>query len=246
MSVLLEFDDLYYTFPGSDTPALRGASLRVEQQRRIVLLGRNGVGKSTLLLHGNGLLRPTAGQVRLNGKPLDYSRRGLLDIRRRVGIVFQNPDDQLFSASVLQDISFGPLNLGLSRAEVRQRVAEAADLCDVTDLLDRPTHALSMGQKTRVALAGVLAMMPDALLVDEATSGLDPWMRQQVFGIFDRMVERGATVVLATHDLEAARRWADIVVVMDRGRVVAAAPPGDVFADPDLRRLIGPVEQNGR
>lgn len=242
MIVLLEFDDLHYTFPGSDTPALRGASLRVERQRRMVILGRNGAGKSTLLLHGNGLLRPIAGQVRLNGKPLDYSRRGLADIRRQVGVVFQNPDDQLFSASVLQDISFGPLNLELDIGEVQRRVAEAADLCGVTDLLDRPTHALSVGQKTRVALAGVLAMMPDVLLVDESTSGLDPWMRQQVFDIFNRMVERGATVVLATHDLEAARRWADIVVVMDRGRVVAAAPPGDVFADPDLRRLIGPVD----
>ncbi len=241
MSAVLEFDNLHYTFPGSDMPALRGASLRIEAGRRIVLLGRNGAGKSTLLLHGNGILRPTAGQVRLNGALLEYSRRGLLRVRRLVGLVFQNPDDQLFSASVLQDISFGPLNLGLSMDEVRRRVAEAADLCGVSNLLERPTHALSGGQKTRVALAGVLAMGPDILLVDEATSGLDPWMRRQVFDIFDRLVERGATVVLATHDLDAARHWADTVVVMNEGRVIAVAPSAQVFADPELQSLLGPV-----
>ncbi|MDW8144978.1 MAG: ATP-binding cassette domain-containing protein [Roseiflexaceae bacterium] len=245
MSAVLEFDNLHYTFPGSDTPALRGASLRIEAGRRIALLGRNGAGKSTLFLHGNGILRPAAGQVRLNKRPLEYTRRGLLHVRRQVGLIFQNPDDQLFSASVRQDISFGPLNLGLSVDETRRRVAEAADLCGVSDLLDRPTHALSGGQKTRVALAGVLAMRPDILLVDEATSGLDPWMRQQVFDIFDRLVERGATVALATHDLDAAQYWADTVAVMDEGRVIAVAPSAQIFADPELRALLGPVEARG-
>lgn len=241
MSIVLEFDNLHYTFPGSDAPALCGASLRIEGGRRIALLGRNGAGKSTLFLHGNGILRPVAGQVRLNGMPLEYTRRDLLRVRRQVGLVFQNPDDQLFSASVRQDISFGPLNLGLSTDEVRRRMAEAADLCGVSDLLDRPTHALSGGQKTRVALAGVLAMEPDILLVDEATSGLDPWMRQQVFDIFDRLVERGATVALATHDLDAAQHWADTVVIMSEGRVIAAVPSAQVFGDPELRALAGPA-----
>lgn len=240
MSALIEFDNLHYTFPGSRMPALRGATLRIEAGQRIVLLGRNGAGKSTLLLHANGILRPAAGQVRLNGKPLEYTRRGLLMVRRQVGVVFQNPDDQLFSASVRQDISFGPLNLGLSIDEVRHRVAAAADLCGVGDLLDRPTHALSGGQKTRVALAGVLAMGPDILLVDEATSGLDPWMRRQIFAIFNRLVERGTTVVLATHDLDAAQHWADTVVVMHEGRVAVAAPATKVFTDPELRAQVGP------
>lgn len=245
MSAVLEFDNLHYTFPGSDTPALCGASLRIETGRRIALVGRNGAGKSTLLLHGNGILRPSAGQVRLNGEPLEYTRRGLLRVRRQVGLVFQNPDDQLFSASVRQDISFGPLNLGLSIDEAHRRVAEAADLCGVSDLLDRPTHALSGGQKTRVALAGVLAMRPDILLVDEATSGLDPWMRQQIFDIFNQLVERGAAVALATHDLDAAQHWADIVVIVSEGRVAVAAPSAQIFADPELRALLGPVGKHG-
>jgi cobalt/nickel transport system ATP-binding protein len=241
MSALLEFDDLHYTFPGSAIPALRGASLLIATGQRIALLGRNGAGKSTLLLHANGILRPAAGQVRLEGAPLEYTRRGLLRVRRQVGLVFQNPDDQLFSASVLQDISFGPMNLGLSIADVRRRVAEAADLCGISNLLDRPTHALSGGQKSLVALAGVLAMAPRVLLVDETTSGLDPWMRHQIFAIFDRLVEQGVTVLLATHDLTVARQWADTVVVMHEGRVVASAPPMQVFADPDLRVLVGPA-----
>jgi cobalt/nickel transport system ATP-binding protein len=241
MSALLEFDDLHYTFPGSDIPALRGASLSIAIGQRIALIGRNGAGKSTLLLHANGILRPAAGQVRLEGAPLEYTRRGLLRVRRQVGLVFQNPDDQLFSASVLQDISFGPMNLGLSITEVRRRVAEAADQCGIGNLLDRPTHALSSGQKSLVALAGVLAMAPRILLVDETTSGLDPWMRHQIFAIFDRLVEQGVTVLLATHDLTVARQWADTVVVMHEGRVVASAPPMQVFADPDLRVLVGPA-----
>ncbi len=241
MSALLEFDDLHYTFPGSDIPALRGASLSIAIGQRIALIGRNGAGKSTLLLHANGILRPATGQVRLEGAPLEYTRRGLLRVRRQVGLVFQNPDDQLFSASVLQDISFGPMNLGLSIADVRRRVAEAADLCGISNLLDRPTHALSGGQKSLVALAGVLAMAPRVLLVDETTSGLDPWMRHQIFAIFDRLVEQGVTVLLATHDLTVARQWADTVVVMHEGRVVASAPPMQVFADPDLRVLVGPA-----
>ena len=241
MSALLEFDDLHYAFPGSAIPALRGASLSIATGQRIALLGRNGAGKSTLLLHANGILRPAAGQVRLEGAPLEYTRRGLLRVRRQVGLVFQNPDDQLFSASVLQDISFGPMNLGLSIADVRRRVAEAADLCGISNLLDRPTHALSGGQKSLVALAGVLAMAPRVLLVDETTSGLDPWMRHQIIAIFDRLVEQGVTVLLATHDLTVARQWADTVVVMHEGRVVASAPPMQVFADPDLRVLVGPA-----
>lgn len=241
MTPVLEWVDIHYRFPASSTLALCGATLRLEAGQRTVLLGRNGAGKSTLLLQANGILRPSRGHVRVAGVPLDYSRRGLQAARRQVGLVFQNPDDQLFSASVAQDISFGPLNLGLSVAEARQRVAAAAARCAITDLLDRPTHALSGGQRTRVALAGVLAMEPRIILADEVTSGLDPWIRQQVFAVFNRLVAEGVSVVLASHDLEVARHWADLVAVMDAGRVVAAAPPYHIFADPALRELLGPV-----
>jgi cobalt/nickel transport system ATP-binding protein len=242
MAALLELENLHYSFPGFDTPALRGASLRLEAGQRVALLGRNGAGKSTLLLHANGILRPAAGEVRVAGAPLVYTRRGLLAARRQVGLVFQNPDDQLFSASVAQDISFGPLNLGLDPVEARRRVAAAAELCDVSDLLDRPTHALSGGQKTRVALAGVLAMEPLIILADEVTAGLDPWMRRQVFTIFNRLVAQDTTVLLATHDVGVVQHWADLAVIMDAGRVVVAAPPAQTLANSELRRLLGPSE----
>ncbi|NJN65594.1 MAG: ABC transporter ATP-binding protein [Chloroflexaceae bacterium] len=225
-------DDLHYRYPGSPAPALNGATLRLEAGEKVVLIGRNGSGKSTLLLHSNGILRPQRGQVWVAGQPMSYQQRSLREWRRQVGLIFQHPDDQLFSASVAQDISFGPLNLGLSEEAARQRVAKAAEQCGVTDLLERPTHALSGGEKTRVALAGVLAMEPLVLLADEALANLDPWMRLQLIAIFEHLVAQGKTVLLATHDLPLARTWAGRVVVMDDGRVVADGPPQHIFTDP--------------
>lgn len=241
MSALLELDNVCYRYPGYQELALRGVSLGLAAGAKVALIGRNGAGKSTLLLHCNGILRPTSGMVRIAGRPAAYDRQSLTAWRRQVGIVFQNPDDQIFSASVAQDISFGPLNLGLSQTETRRRVRMAAELCEITEVLERPTQALSGGQKTRVALAGVLAMDPDLLIADEITTSLDPWMRQQVLLIFDRLVARGKTVLLSTHDLEIARHWADTLVVMDAGRIAACDTPARVFADPALRDVVGPT-----
>lgn len=236
---LLEMDNLVYRYPGRLELALAGASLTVSAGTRIAVIGRNGSGKSTLLLHANGTLRPISGQVRFASKPVTYDRRCLLMLRRHVGIVFQNPDEQLFSASVAQDISFGPLNLGLDARAARRRVEEAASLCGVTHLLNRPTHALSGGEKTRVALAGVLAMDPQVLVADEVTGGLDPWMREQVLNIFDQLVRQGKAVVLSTHDLDTARRWADQVAFMEAGRVLLIAPPEQFFTDKTVLAATG-------
>lgn len=242
MMAALTFEAVSYRFTGNPTPALHRVSLTMTTGRRIAVLGRNGAGKSTLLLLAAGILRPQEGQIRLDDTPINYSRSGLRHLRQHVGLVMQSPDEQLFSASVWQDISFGPLNLGLSPAEARRAVYEAAALCDVSDLLDRPTHALSGGQKARVALAGVLAMRPQYLLVDEATSGLDRWARRQIVQVFDRLAAQGKTVILATHDLALARRWADLVIVLDAGSVAAVGTPARVFADETLRHLIAPAE----
>jgi len=239
MKPILELEDLHYRYPGQATEALRGATLSVPSGCKAAILGRNGCGKSTLLLHCNGILRPDSGMVRFGGRPVTYDRRAILELRRRVGIVFQNPDDQLFSASVAQDISFGPLNLGLCEREARMRVEAAAEACGVADLLNRPTHALSVGQKARVALAGVLAMDPLVLIADEVTGSLDPWMLRQMLAIFDRLVREGKTVLVATHNLEIARCWANFAVVMDSGRVAAADLPERIFADRALLSLVG-------
>lgn len=240
MTPLLTWQSVTYRYPGVDQPALRDASLQVVDGSRMALLGRNGSGKSTLLLHGNGLLKPDQGTVSVAGTPMQYDRHGLRQARQVVGLIFQQPNDQLFSASVAQDISFGPLNLGLDQAEVRRRVQAAAELCEIGDVLDRPTHALSGGQKARVALAGVLAMEPQVVLADEVTANLDPWMCQQVFTIFNRIVAEGRAVVLATHDLDIARHWADQVTVMAHGSVIAVGTPDVILGDPALRDLLGP------
>jgi cobalt/nickel transport system ATP-binding protein len=234
MTSILALCDVHYRYPGATAAALDGVSVAFPPGQRIALVGRNGSGKSTLMLHCNGILRPQQGCVQLDGQAVRYDRRGLLMLRRYVGLVLQNPDDQLFSASVRQDISFGPLNLGLDQATARERVDQAAALCQVTDLLDRPTHALSGGEKTRVALAGVLAMDPQLLVADEVAGGLDPWMRQVLFSILDRLVEQGKTVVLSTHDLSVARTWADTVIFMQAGRILIVAPPAQIFSEPDV------------
>jgi cobalt/nickel transport system ATP-binding protein len=228
---LLEADALFYRYAGYAGYVLNGTTLRLLPGQRVALMGRNGSGKSTLLLHCNGILRPERGQVCVGGIPMRYDRNGLKQWRQLVGMVFQHPDDQLFSASVMQDISFGPLNLGLHKDDVWRRVQMAANMCGVSDLLDRPTHALSGGEKARVALAGVLAMEPQVLLADEVIASLDPWMRRQVLDIFDHLVGLGKAVLLSTHDVHLAKAWADEVLVMEEGCIAANETTMSVLAE---------------
>ena len=242
MTPILEVEELYYTYPGQSKPALQGACLQVAAGQKVAVLGRNGSGKSTLFLHSNGILRPSRGIVRFMGRPLSYDRASLRALRRQVGLVFQNPDDQLFSASVAQDISFGPLNLGLSQAEARKRARAAAELCGITDLLDSPTHALSGGQKARVALAGLLAMDPEMLVIDEITASLDVHIRRQIFLLFQQLSSQGKTILLATHDMDEARYWSDWVVLMEAGRVIASDTPERIFANQELLGRMGMAE----
>lgn len=239
MKPILEFEDVYYRYPGHEMFALRGLSLALPEGQKVAVIGRNGSGKSTFFLHCNGLYRPMSGVVCFAGQPLTYDRGSLRKLRQRVGIVFQNPDDQLFSASVAQDISFGPLNLGLSQSEARQRVQNAAKLCEVTDLLERPTHALSGGEKARVALAGVLAMEPEVLIADELMANLDPWVCLRIFDILRRLHDLGKTIVLATHDLDIVRRWAEFVVVLEGGRATFAGASERLLASQPLLEQTG-------
>jgi cobalt/nickel transport system ATP-binding protein len=234
LNPILEFDNVCYRYPGHETVALQGFSLALPRGEKIAVVGRNGAGKSTFFLHCNGLQQPNSGVVRFEGQPLAYDRRSLQKLRQQVGIIFQSADDQLFSASVAQDLSFGPLNLGLDEAEVRRRVQEAADLCEISELLERPTHALSGGEKARVALAGVLAMQPELLVADELMASLDPWMRLNIFEIFERLHQLGKTILLATHDLNVIRHWASFVVVLEKGRVAFQGSPSQLLADEAL------------
>jgi len=212
---------------------LDGASLSVPAGRRLAVLGANGSGKTTLLRCLSGALAPIAGAVTVDDVPLERSRRGLRAHRQEVQLVLQDPDDQLFSASVAQDVSFGPVNLGLPEDEVRARVAEALRLLAVDGLADRPTHQLSYGERKRVAIAGAVAMRPCVLLLDEPTAGLDPSAVAEALAALQRLRDADSTVVMSTHDVDLALRWADeVAVVVDR-RVVQG-PPDLLLGDDDL------------
>lgn len=228
---LLGTQGVRYAYAGSDRPALDGVTCSVTAGRRLAVLGPNGCGKSTLFLHLVGVLRPDRGEVRLDGAPVRYSRSGLAALRSQVGLVLQDPDDQLFSASVVQDVSFGPLNLGIGEDETRARIADVLEALGLTDLADRPTHALSHGQRRRVAIAGVLAMQPRAIVLDEPTAGLDARGTDEVLAALEVLADRGTTLVMATHDLDLAWSWADDVLVLHEGVVVAAGSAVDVLGD---------------
>jgi cobalt/nickel transport system ATP-binding protein len=214
-------------------PVLDGATLTVPPGRRLALLGANGSGKTTLLRCLSGALAPSRGRVTLDGTELRHTRAGLRAHRQEVQLVLQDPDDQLFSASVAQDVSFGPVNLGLSDGEVRARVAEALDLLAVAHLAGRPTHQLSYGERKRVAIAGAVAMRPCVLLLDEPTAGLDPTAVGEALAALTRLQQADSTIVMSTHDVDLALRWADEVAVVVDGGVVQG-PPDVVLGDDAL------------
>lgn len=235
MRPIFEFENVQYQYPGQDDEfALQRFDLRLPAGEKIAVVGRNGSGKSTFFLHCNGLYRPQSGRILFKGEPLVYDRNGLRSLRQQVGLVFQNPDDQLFSASVTQDISFGPLNLGLDEEEVYRRIQSVAEACDIAHLLDRPTHALSGGEKARVALAGVLAMEPDVLVADEPLNSLDPWVRLSIFDILQNFHDQSKTILMATHNLSVVRYWASYVVVLQAGQVAFCGTPKDLLNAQDV------------
>lgn len=218
---LLEFNDVQYRYPDGNM-GLGGCTLAIKKGSRNALIGLNGAGKTTLFQHANGLLKPLAGSIAYDGKPMDYSRAGLRELRSQVGLVFQNPDQQLFSASVQEDVSFGPLNLGLDIPTVRARVEASLKAVGMADFADRPVHNLSFGQKKRVCIAGVLAMQPRLLILDEPMAGLDFKMRKELLAVLDHLHTSGITLLLATHDIDFAYRWADRVHLMKSGRCIGA------------------------
>lgn len=238
--MILEARAVDYSYDDG-TRALDQASLVVKRQEILAILGANGAGKSTLLSTLNGSFRPAAGNILLDGNPVSYSRKGLVELRSQVGLVLQDPDDQLFAATVFEDVSFGPLNLGLSVSEARTRVLEALAIMGIEALSHRPTHLLSFGQRKRVAIAGVLAMSPAVLLLDEPTAGLDPKSVDELCETLRSLAVQGVAVVIATHDMDIAYNWADQIAVFARGKIIMEGRAEDVFGkssfqqDTDLR-----------
>ena len=232
----IEARDLTYDYEDG-TPALAGVCFRAEKGKVTGILGGNGAGKSTLFLNLNGVLTPKGGTVLSGGKPVCYDRKGILELRRKVGIVFQDPDDQLFSADVYRDISFGAVNLGLPAEEVRRRVDWAMERTGVTALRDKPTHALSYGQKKRVAIAGVLVMEPEVMILDEPTAGLDPQGVSDVMHLLSELRrDLGITIIVATHDMDIVPLYCDYAYLLCRGKVTAEGTPGQLFSQAELLR----------
>jgi cobalt/nickel transport system ATP-binding protein len=224
----IEVEGVAYGYPDGH-PALRRVDLTLAPGERVALLGPNGAGKTTLILHLNGILLPSAGRVHVGGLPV--AKANLKEIRRRVGVVFQDPDDQLFMPTVRDDVAFGPANLGVRGEALDKTVAEALDAVGMAEAADRPPHHLSFGQRRRVALATVLAMDPQVLVLDEPTSNLDPAARRD---LADILVALPVTVLIATHDLPYALELCPRAVILDEGTVVADGPTRDILADTGL------------
>jgi cobalt/nickel transport system ATP-binding protein len=236
--MLFRLENVSYRYPDG-TLALDGVSLSFEKGERTALLGPNGCGKTTLLLHLNGILKPTSGKVYFEDKPLEYTSKFLLNLRRRVGFIFQDPNDQLFAPTVRQDVAFGPLNLGQPIDKVKKSVDEALKTVGMSEYADKPPHFLSLGQKKRVALAGVLAMQPEVLVMDEPTSNLDPRASIEILRLLLRLnQEFGLTLILATHDVDMVPLFANKLYIMSKGKIVLEGSPEEIFSNTELIRSV--------
>jgi len=229
---LLETRDLTYIYPGNVT-GLDHVNFIAGRNARIAVIGANGAGKSTLFKHFNGILRPTSGTMLVHGEPV--TPHNIREVRKFVGLVFQNADDQIFSPTVEQDVAFGPLNLGLDDETVSHRVEEALAMVGIEHLRERVPHHLSGGEKKRVAIAGVIAMEPQVLILDEPTAGLDPQGVRDLIAVINTLAgEYGITVIFSTHDVSLVPEVADYLYVMHRGGIVSQGTVETVFSDPDL------------
>ena len=209
--------------------ALDDVSLTIPLGKKTVILGSNGSGKSTLFLHFNGILRPRSGEVHFDGKTISYTSKALTELRKKIALVLQNPDDQIFSTTVEEDVAFGPMNLSLPRGEVEKRVEDSLRLVGLEEMRERPTQQLSFGERKRVALAGALSMNPKVLIMDEPTAGLDSRMVRELMELADELNQKGMTVIMSTHDVEIAYSWGDEIRVLHQGRLEFSGAPEDLF-----------------
>jgi cobalt/nickel transport system ATP-binding protein len=222
---IVEVQELKFSYPDK-TPAIKGITFRIEHGESVAIVGANGAGKSTLLLHLNGYLTPVSGKVRIGDYPL--TKETVQEVRRTVGMVFQDPDDQLFMSTVFDDVAFGPLNLGLPAEDVNDRVQNALETVEVFNLKDRPSYRLSAGQKRRVAIASVLSMSPDILVMDEPSAGLDPKARKKLIRLLKSFKH---SKIIATHDLDMVLDLCERTIVIHNGLIKADGPTQEIFQD---------------
>ena len=225
---IIEAEDLHYRYPDK-TLALDGINFSITHGESVAIVGENGAGKSTLLMHLNGTLLPTSGEIRIGHVPVN--KRNLNTIRQSVGMVFQNPDDQLFMSTAFDDVAFGPLNLGFSQEEIKIRVEEALATVGMLHVKDRPPYHLSGGEKRRIAIASVLSMSPNVLAMDEPSSDLDPGSRRKLIELLQSFEH---TKIIASHDLDMIADVCERTIVIYRGRVEADGPTAKIFKNKEL------------
>lgn len=236
MNWILEARGVSYRYPGTEASALQGLDMRIPAGQKIAICGHNGSGKSTFFLHAIGIHRPSGGTMLWRGEPMGYRQEELQRVRRDIGLVFQDPEQQLILSTPYEDISYGLRNAGMSEEEISRRTQHILASMQLASLAEKPIHHLSLGQKKRVALAGVLVLEPELLLLDEPTAYLDRASEQQLIAELDRIHAGGMTIVMATHDMNLAYAWADWMLVLDRGACVMQGTPHEVFA---LREQLG-------
>lgn len=230
---MLEARNISYSYD-DDSQALKNVSLKINDGEMAAILGKNGAGKSTLFLHFNGIHEPDDGEILIDGEKLKYSKKALIKCRQKVGIVFQNPDNQIFAPSVEEDVAFGPLNLKLPMDEVQNRVEEALKRVGMEGFEKKAPHHLSGGQKKRVAIAGILAMRPEIMILDEPTAGLDPQGAIKIMNLLSELNKEGITIVISTHDVDLVSKYVNKIFVMADGEIIGEGTPKEIFSKEDL------------
>lgn len=232
-NIQLSTENLSFTYPDG-TQALKNINIEIEKGEKVAIIGPNGAGKSTLFSHFNGLTEPTSGCVKIEGKPISFEKDELLKVRQKVGIVFQDPNDQLFAPTVKEDIAFGPMNLGLSYDEVEKRVEDALEMVGMENYEDKTPHHLSGGQQKRIAIAGIIAMKPELMILDEPTAGLDPDGVEKVLNIMNQLNEEGMTLIISSHDIDMISKYADKIFVLYNGEIIESGNKNKIFSDMEL------------
>ena len=229
---IIELKNVTKRFPG--VVALSNMQLTIKPGEIHGLIGENGAGKSTLFSHFNGLTEPTSGHVEIDGEKIIFEREELLKVRQKVGIVFQDPNDQLFAPTVKEDVAFGPMNLGLDYDEVNRRIKESLEMVGMAGFEDKTPHHLSGGQQKRVAIAGIVAMRPEIMILDEPTAGLDPEGVDKVLDILNNLNKEGISIVISSHDIEMVNQFADKIFVLYSGEIIAEGDRHQIFSDKEL------------
>ncbi len=231
MTSLLELKNITFAYGGNAQPALQNFSIKIPTGKRCALLGHNGSGKSTVLLLANGLLKPNEGMVLWKGEQIHFKRKNLKEFRQKTGLLFQNADEMLISPTVFEDICYGLINAGFGGETLQKKVEEIIKRYQLDHLKDRPIHHLSLGEKRRVALAGIMGLEPELLLLDEPTTYLDPSQTKVFLNEMNRIHHSGTTVVMSTHDLNLAYEWANWIFVIEKGQLIFEGTPDELFVN---------------